>query len=129
MDRDALRAWIAAYERLWRTPGTGGLSEIFTDDVVYSMSPFEEPVRGLDRLGELWERERHSADEDFELVAEPLAVDGDVAVVRVDVSYAPPRDREYKDLWVIRFGADGRCESFEEWPYWPGQQPMPEVER
>ncbi|WP_327035397.1 hypothetical protein [Micromonospora ureilytica] len=32
-------------------------------------------------------------------------------------------DQEYRDLWVMRFADDGRCRSFEEWPFWPGQQP------
>ena len=27
--------------------------------------------------------------------------------------------REYRDLWVMRRGDDGRCSWFEEWPFWP----------
>ena len=27
--------------------------------------------------------------------------------------------QEYRDLWVLRFAADGRVEHFEEWAYWP----------
>jgi hypothetical protein len=50
-----------------------------------------------------------------------VAVDGDTAVVRVDVRYDQPSG-EFRDLWLIRFGADGRCIAFEEWPYAPGQQ-------
>ena len=38
---------MGAYERLWRTAGTDGLSELFADDAVYSMAPYEEPVQGL----------------------------------------------------------------------------------
>ena len=48
-----------------------------------------------------------------------LAVDGDTAVVRVEVSYGPPINQEYRDLWIIRFAEDGRCEAFEEWPFAP----------
>jgi len=29
--------------------------------------------------------------------------------------------RPWRDLWVLRFAADGRCSSFEEWPFAPGQ--------
>ena len=31
------------------------------------------------------------------------------------------RAREYRDLWVVVFDADGLCVDFEEWPYFPGQ--------
>jgi len=27
--------------------------------------------------------------------------------------------QEYRDLWLLRFAADGRVEHFEEWVYWP----------
>jgi hypothetical protein len=44
-----------------------------------------------------------------------------VAVVRLDVRYGEPVRQEYRDLWVLTFAADGRCRSFEEWPFWPGK--------
>ncbi|MDP9228568.1 MAG: nuclear transport factor 2 family protein [Actinomycetota bacterium] len=121
MDREQLAAWLSGYERLWRTSGTEGLAEIFSQDAVYSMGPYEEPVRGLDALAELWEGERRSADEEFELKTEIVAVDGDTGVAQVEVEYGPPHEQEYREIWVIRFGADGRCVRFEEWPYWPDQ--------
>ncbi|CAN5572099.1 hypothetical protein BH20ACT15_BH20ACT15_08130 [soil metagenome] len=129
MNREGLLDWIEAYERLWRHPGTHGLSEIFSRDAVYSMGPYEEPVRGLAAISELWERERVAADEEFEMSAEAVALDGDTAVARVEVAYGPPRDLSYRDLWVLRFDGDGRCARFEEWPFWPEQRPLPEVER
>ena len=42
-------------------------------------------------------------------------------MVRAEVCYGDPPAQEYRDLWVIRLADDGRCTSFEEWPYWPGQ--------
>ena len=129
MRREELAAWIEAYERLWRTEGTDGLGDAFAEDVVYSMAPYEQPVHGLGALREVWERERLSADEEFEMVAEIVAVEGDTGVARTHVQYGPPRHLEYKEIWVVTFDADGRCSSFEEWPFWPGQDPLPEVER
>ena len=43
------------------------------------------------------------------------------AVVRVEVSYGDPVRQEYRDLWIVRLAGDGRCASFEEWPFWPEQ--------
>jgi len=119
VDRDALERWIEAYERLWRTVSTEELAQIFTDDAVYSPGPFVKAARGLEAIERLWEGERLGPDEDFELSSEVVAVEGDTGVARVEVRYGPPRDLLYRDLWIVRAGADGRCTSFEEWPFWP----------
>lgn len=116
-------AWIEAYERAWRTTGTESLGRLFAEDASYRMSPYEEPVRGLEAIGGLWERERVGPDEEFEMRFEVVAVDGDTAVARIEVAYAT--GAEYRDLWIVRFGADGRCREFEEWPFWPGQPIAP----
>ena len=86
------------------------------------MSPYEEPFVGLVRIGELWERERQGHDEEFEMTHKIVAVEGDTAVIRVEVQYGPPDRNQYRDLWIVRFAADGRCREFEEWPFWPGQK-------
>jgi hypothetical protein len=41
--------------------------------------------------------------------------------VRVQVRYGDPVDREFRDLWIMRFAEDGRCDSFEEWPFSPAR--------
>ncbi len=119
MNRAGAAAWIEAYERAWRTVGTDSLAELFAENASYRMSPYETPARGLEAIGVLWERERVGADEGFEMGYEIVAVDDATAVARIEVRYA--EGAEYRDLWVIRFAADGRCDEFEEWPYWPGQ--------
>ena len=47
MDRAGMQAWVALYERAWRTPGTELLAEMFAPGATYQTAPFEEPVRGL----------------------------------------------------------------------------------
>jgi ketosteroid isomerase-like protein len=120
-DRVMARQWLAAYEAAWRTPGTEGLAEIFTDDASYLQSPYDEPVAGLDAIRRMWDEERAGPDEVFTIATEILAVDGVTAVVRAEVRYGDPVHQEYRDLWIIRLGDDGRCGWFEEWPYWPGE--------
>jgi len=115
-------AWIAGYERAWRTAGTETLATLFVPEATYRMSPYEQPASGLAQIAELWERERQGPEEEFEMAHEIVALEGDIAVVRVEVRYGG-RDRlEYRDLWIARFHIDGRCCEFEEWPFWPGQQ-------
>ncbi|HWM63736.1 MAG TPA: nuclear transport factor 2 family protein [Solirubrobacterales bacterium] len=120
--RDEIEAWIAAYERAWRTAGTEPLRDLFAEHATYRMSPYEEPAAGLAAIAQLWERERRSADEPFEMKHEIVAVDGATAVVRIEVEYGEPAPAEYRDLWIVRLDEDGRCREFEEWPFWPGQQ-------
>jgi ketosteroid isomerase-like protein len=121
-DRDIADAWVAAYERAWRTAGTAALRDLFAEDATYRMSPYEDPAVGPIEIAELWERERQGPDEPFEIDHEIVAAEGDTAVVRVEVHYGGPDRLQYRDLWVVRFAADGRCREFEEWPFWPGRQ-------
>lgn len=116
-----VRRWLAAYEAAWRTAETESLAGIFTDDASYLQSPYEEPVTGLDAIRLMWDEERAGPDEVFTMTTEIVAVDGFTVVVRAEVRYGDPVHQEYRDLWIIRLGDDGRCSRFEEWPYWPGE--------
>ena len=61
------------------------------------------------------------AGETFTAKPELVAVDGQRAVVFVEVAYGDPDEQEYRDLWLLRFADDGRVDDFEEWAYWPGK--------
>jgi ketosteroid isomerase-like protein len=125
MERSDVERWVDGYERAWRTAGTDGLGDLFSQDASYLASPWAPPVEGLSAIARFWEDEREGADEPFTMTREILAVDGATAVVRVSVDYdggqATPAQR-WRDLWVIRFDDDGRCVAFEEWPFAPGQR-------
>lgn len=121
MDRDAVLRWVDGYERAWRSAGTDELGRLFADDATYRVSPWAPPVEGLAAIGGLWDDAREGPDEPFTMASEIVAVDGDTAVVRVAVDYLRPGGTRWRDLWVLRFDADGRCVAFEEWPFAPGQ--------
>ena len=121
MEHEDVRSWVASYERAWRSAGTTTLPGLFTEDVSYSMSPWAPAIEGMAALEELWEAERDGPEESFEMAFEVVAVDGDTAVVRVEVDYAKAGAGRWRDLWVLRFGTDGRCSHFEEWPFAPEQ--------
>jgi ketosteroid isomerase-like protein len=118
MDRAALSRWVDAYERAWRAPGVEALDALFTEDATYSTAPYESPHAGLAAIRAMWEAGR-SPGEAFSMASEVVAVEGDMGVVRVAVHYTAPRDQDYRDLWIVRLAPDGRCASFEEWPFWP----------
>ena len=119
MGRARFATWIDAYERAWRSAGAEQLAELFSPGATYINAPFQQPFRGLDAISEMWEAEREGPDEAFEMQAELIAVEGDTGVARVEVRYGEPRPQVYRDLWIITLDAEGRCTTFEEWPFWP----------
>lgn len=121
MDRTAVEKWVADYERLWRTPGTELLDQLFLRDASYLPSPWAHSGEGLDAIARFWEAERDGPDEEFTMSSEVVTVDGGTAVVRVLVKYGALGSRPWRDLWVLRFAEGGRCSSFEEWPFAPDQ--------
>jgi hypothetical protein len=117
MERATLEKWISHYEKVWRTPGTDRLGELFADEVSYLASPWEQPMQGLEDLATFWELQRDGADEEFEMTSEVVAVDGDVGVARIEVRYG--NGDRWRDIWIVHFDAEGRCVHFEEWPIAP----------
>ena len=121
VDRAGVEAWVAAYERAWRDGDVAGVAGLFTEDARYRRSPYEPPSVGHAGIRAFWREDEGQA---FTVTAEPVAVEGRDAVVRLEVRYADP-SQEYRDLWVLRFDGDGRCVAFEEWPFWPGHGRAP----
>jgi ketosteroid isomerase-like protein len=117
VDRDDVMAWVARYERAWRDGDLEAVEGLFSDEARYRPSPYEEPKVGHAEIKAFWLEDDEG--EVFTMDASPVAVDGRDAVVRVDVRYGHPVRQEYRDLWVLRFGEDGRVQAFEEWAYWP----------
>jgi hypothetical protein len=125
VNRGSVREWIAGYERAWRTPDgpelDRALAALFAPQATYSTAPFQPPYRGLEAIAGMWQAERKGPGEPFTMLAEIVAVDAehDTGVLRLEVHYGQPRDQVYRDLWIVRFDAEGRCDRFEEWPFWP----------
>jgi ketosteroid isomerase-like protein len=118
MDRQRVLRWVADYERAWRDSDLLGVERLFTEDAAYRRSPYEPSAIGHDAIKAFW------LDDDgrtFSMDGTVVAVEGDVAVVRVDVLYKTPTEQEYRDVWLLRFADDERVTDFEEWPYWPGK--------
>jgi ketosteroid isomerase-like protein len=110
--------WIAEYERAWRAGDLVAVTHLFTEDAQYRPSPYEDPKIGHAAIQAFWRDDEGTT---FSVTAEPVAVEGRAAVVRLEVRYGDPVTQEYRDLWVLRFAPDGRVEDFEEWAYWPGK--------
>jgi ketosteroid isomerase-like protein len=110
--------WVDDYVRAWRDGDVAAVRTLFTEDAAYRRSPYEPSEVGHAAIEAFWAEDRG---ETFTVTAEPVAVQGSRAVVRLEVGYGDPVTQEYRDLWVLHFSDDGRVDDFEEWAYWPGR--------
>ena len=118
MTRDEVMQWVRAYEEGWRAENRTAVERLFTEDAKYLRSPYASPLAGHVAIRDFWVDEEEGGS-NFTMTAEPVAVEGSSAVVRLQVRYGEPVNQEYRDLWVLHFAADGRVQHFEEWAYWP----------
>jgi hypothetical protein len=119
VERAAVVDWLKAYVRAWKTYEPGAIGDLFSDDATYSFHPYDELVVGRQAIVESWLKDT-DAPGTYEATYEPIAIDGDVAVVNGRSSYFRDSSRgdlarEWDNIFVIEFDKDGRCRSFREW--------------
>jgi len=111
-DRDALADWVGRYLKAWDTNDPRDIEALFTADAEYRGVPGAPPVRGREAIVADW-LDRRDEPDDHEFSWEPLAVEGDIAVLQGRTVYRGAPD--WDNLWVLRLDADGRASSFTEW--------------
>jgi ketosteroid isomerase-like protein len=119
MGHDELEAWLDAYVDAWRNYDPASIADLFAEDATYFYHPWDEGIRGRDAIVASWLEER-DAPGSWEAKYRPLLVAGDRAVATGTTRYT---DGEiFWNLWVLRFGEDGRCTEFVEWFMVPQQE-------
>ena len=103
----------------WETYDPDAIGALFAEDATYVYHPFEEPVRGRIAIVASWLGAKDTLGT-YEGSYEPVAIDGDLAVVNGRSRYFKDTSktelvREYDNIFLIRFDAQGRCRSFREW--------------
>jgi hypothetical protein len=126
VDRAAVVAWLDRYVRAWETYEPKAIGDLFSEGATYTYHPFDEPVVGRVAIVASW---LHSKDKPgtYEAHYEPIAIDGDVAVVNGRSRYFEDSTRselvrQWDNIFVIRFDEDGACLSFREWFVAPRRQ-------
>jgi ketosteroid isomerase-like protein len=115
-----VQRWLDRYVEAWRTYDPAAIGELFSEDAEYRYHPWdsgEQVVVGREAIVASWLDER---DEPGSWTATylPWLVAGDAAVA-VGVSRYRGADRgaverEYHNVFLCRFDADGRCREFTE---------------
>jgi SnoaL-like domain len=117
MDRAGFQSWLERYVDAWRLDDPVAIGDLFSTDVRYAFDPFSEAVVGRPAVVAAWlddPDEPGSWQADYEV----LAIDGDVHIAHGRTRYLTDDrlevDREFANVFICRFDADGRCSEFTE---------------
>jgi ketosteroid isomerase-like protein len=115
--RDDVQAWLDRYVDAWRSYDAAAIGSLFSDAVTYRYHPWDEPVVGRQAVVDDWlaNQDRPGS---WEAEYEPLIVEGDTAVTTGWTRYFADDgsvEKVYRNIWAIRFDADGRCRDFTEY--------------
>ncbi len=118
MDRAGFHDWLQRYVDAWRLLDPVAIGDLFSQDVRYAYDPFDEALVGRAAVVASWQAdpdEPGSWQADYEV----LAIDGDVCVAHGRTRYLTDDrqaiDREFANVFVCRFDAEGRCREFTEY--------------
>ena len=118
MDHAAFQSWLDRYIDAWRLLDPVAIGDLFTPNVRYAYDPWSEAVVGRPAVVASWLAEP-DAPGSWEADYEVLAVDGDTGVAHGRTRYLTDDrtavDREFANIFVIRFDGEGRCREFTEW--------------
>ena len=118
-DRATVQRWLDAYVRAWQSYEPGEIANLWTDDATW-LYPFGVRAQGRDAIVAQWMAERESfARSAYNARYQPIAIDGDIVVTHGRTRFFDARTgavlTDYDNVWVLRFGPDGRCAEFHEW--------------
>lgn len=113
---DAVAAWLDAYGAAWEDRDGEAAARLFSEDAVYHWGPFET----LDRRAAIAQRWAAATRDQREIRFEhtPLGTYGEQAFAhwRTTLTRASTADGvELDGIFVLRFGADGKCAELSEW--------------
>jgi uncharacterized protein (TIGR02246 family) len=111
--QEQVKRWVEGYRKAWESNDPGDIGGLFTEQALYYTEPYSPPWRGRQEIVEGWTRIKDEPG-DTEFSWQPLAIDGDLAIVQGQTTYRSP-PQQYSNLWVIRLDSSGRCTEFTEW--------------
>jgi uncharacterized protein (TIGR02246 family) len=118
-DRETVQRWLDAYVAAWRSYDEAAIADLWTEDALW-VYPFGVRATGRAEITAEWMSERDVfIGNGYDAVYEPIAIDGDIVVTHGRTLFFDPATGEMKgefdNVWLLRFGPDGRCAEFHEW--------------
>ena len=117
--RESVQSWLDAYVAAWKSYDEADIADLWTKDSVWHR-PFDIRATGREQIVAEWMSEKDAfVGERFEAHYEPIAIDGQKVVAHGRTIFFDSAtgevDTAYDNVWILRFGADGRCSEFHEW--------------
>lgn len=118
-ERAAVQAWLDAYVRAWQSFDPAKIADLWTEDATW-YRPFDVRAQGRAAITAAWLAEQHlDTPGGYDARYAPIAIDGDLVVTQGRTRFFDPTtgqvQTDYDNIWVLRFGPDGRCAEFHEW--------------
>lgn len=124
MDVAGMEQWLEAYGKAWEEKDADSFTGLFSPDVLYYWTPFEEPKRGRDGLAQAFHA-AVSRQRDIHFTSKILATATEgkgiahwhCAFDRIGTGVRVSLD----GIFLMEFGDDDRCSVFREW--WHSDEP------
>jgi ketosteroid isomerase-like protein len=118
-DRASVQRWLDAYVAAWKSYDEAEIGDLWTEHATW-VYPFGIRAQGRAAITAEWMAEKHLFTEGgYDAHYVPIAIDGDIAVTHGRTRFFEPATgavlTDYDNVWVLRFGPDGRCAEFHEW--------------
>jgi len=125
MNLETFRSWLDSYSRAWENRDPQVYADPFTDDAIYHVNPFSEPLHGRSSILDYWINVIHSRDQ-IQFNYEILAVTQDTGIAQWWVSFVSiPSKAQVKldGIFVVSLTEKKRCRVFRQWWHWLEHSP------
>jgi hypothetical protein len=112
--------WLNSYKRAWENFDTATSIALFTDDAIYAVSLFSEPLRGREALTAYWSNVALTQ-VDVRFDYHILAVNDELGVNHWSASFIKRKTSKLirlDGIFIVKLNDEGRCFEFREW--WEG---------
>lgn len=118
VDTASVNAWLERYVSAWKSYDKQAIGDLFSEDAVYLYTPFDQPLRGRGAIIASW-LEQADSPGTYDAQYKPLIIQENTAVVNGRTQYfkadGKTLQREFDNLFIIRFDEQGSCTEFREW--------------
>jgi hypothetical protein len=117
MEKAEVAQWLDRYVAAWKSYDRDQIVGLFAERAVYRYRPDDEPIVGSSAIADDWIGDPDDPGS-YDASYQPVAVDGDTAVVTGSSTYTDPDGSLrtiFDNCFVIRFDSEGRCTEFTEW--------------
>jgi hypothetical protein len=118
IDTQSVQKWLDDYVSAWKSYDPAAIGALFSEDAKYRYNPYDEPVTGWEAIVANWLENRDTPDTysgDYKVVA----VNGNTAVSNGHTHYyqadGKTLERQYNNIFMLKFDDAGRCQDFCEW--------------